>query len=66
MGEVFVYLNSEKVELVDIKLILENLVGMIILINDGIISLKIVKKVFKELIENGGDVKEVVEVKGFV
>lgn len=56
MGEVFVYLNSEKLELVEIKLIFENLVGMICLIVDGMISLKIVKKVFCELIMNGGEV----------
>ena len=36
---------------------------MITLINDGTISSKIAKKVFKELIENGGDAKEVVEAK---
>ena len=39
---------------------------MITLINDGTISSKIAKKVFKELIENGGDAKEVVEAKGLV
>ena len=57
MGEVSAYLNSEKVELADTKLTPENLAGMITLINDGTISSKIAKKVFKELIENGGDAK---------
>ena len=66
MGEVSAYLNSEKVELADTKLTPENLAGMITLINDGTISSKIAKKVFKELIENGGDAKEVVEAKGLV
>ena len=33
----------------------EALAGMIKLIEDGTISSKIAKKVFKELIENGGD-----------
>ncbi len=55
----------KKVELADTKLTPENLAGMITLINDGTISSKIAKKVFKELIENGGDAKEVVEAKRF-
>ena len=39
---------------------------MIKLISDGTISSKIAKKVFKELIENGGDAKKIVEEKGLV
>ncbi len=66
MGEVSAYLNSEKIELLDTKLTPNNLAGMINLIADGTISSKIAKKVFKELIENGGDAKEVVEAKGLV
>ncbi|MGO3732644.1 MAG: Asp-tRNA(Asn)/Glu-tRNA(Gln) amidotransferase subunit GatB [Vagococcus sp.] len=66
MGEVSAYLNSEKRELNETKLTPENLAGMIQLIDDGTISSKIAKKVFKELIENGGDAKQVVEAKGLV
>src|SRR5699024_7332749 len=66
MGEVSAYLNSEKLELHETKLTPENLAGMIQLIADGTISSKIAKKVFKELIENGGNAKEVVEAKGLV
>lgn len=66
MGEVSAYLNSEKLELLETKLTPNNLAGMINLITDGTISSKIAKKVFKELIENGGDAKEVVEAKGLV
>ncbi len=66
MGEVSGYLNSEKMELGATKLTPNNLAGMIQLIADGTISSKIAKKVFKELIENGGDAKEVVEAKGLV
>lgn len=66
MGEVSAYLNSEKLELLETKLTPNNLAGMINLIADGTISSKIAKKVFKELIENGGDAKEVVEAKGLV
>lgn len=66
MGEVSAYMNSEKLELNDTKLTPENLAGMIQLIADGTISSKIAKTVFKELIENGGNAKEVVEAKGLV
>ena len=66
MGEVSAYLNSEKMELPDTKLTPENLAGMIQLIADGTISSKIAKKVFRELITNGGDAKKVVEEKGLV
>lgn len=66
MGEVSAYLNSEKLELADTKLTPENLAGMITLIEDGTISSKIAKKVFRELILNGGDAKKVVEAKGLV
>lgn len=66
MGEVSAYLNSERMELLETKLTPENLSDMILLIEDGTISSKIAKKVFKELIENGGQAKEVVEAKGLV
>lgn len=66
MGEVSAYLNSEQMELTDTKLTPQNLSGMIQLIADGTISSKIAKTVFKELIENGGDAKTVVEKKGLV
>ncbi|MDH6363182.1 aspartyl-tRNA(Asn)/glutamyl-tRNA(Gln) amidotransferase subunit B [Enterococcus sp. PF1-24] len=66
MGEVSAYLNSEKLALEETKLTPQNLAEMIALIEDGTISSKMAKKVFKELIENGGAAKEVVEAKGLV
>ena len=66
MGEVKAYLNSEKLELAETKLTPDNLAGMIKLVADGTISSKIAKKVFRELIANGGDAKEVVEAKGLI
>ena len=39
---------------------------MIKLIEDGTISSKIAKTVFKELIENGGDAEQIVKEKGLV
>ena len=66
MGDVSAYLNSQQKTLSETKLTPDNLAGMIQLIADGTISSKIAKKVFKELIEHGGDAKKVVEEKGLV
>ncbi|MGD6894177.1 Asp-tRNA(Asn)/Glu-tRNA(Gln) amidotransferase subunit GatB [Bacillus infantis] len=66
MGEVSAYLNAEQKELADVKLTPENLAGMIKLIENGTISSKIAKKVFKELIENGGTAEAIVKEKGLV
>ncbi|MCM3773324.1 Asp-tRNA(Asn)/Glu-tRNA(Gln) amidotransferase subunit GatB [Priestia aryabhattai] len=66
MGDVSAYLNSNQKELSDVALTPEGLAGMIQLIQEGTISSKIAKKVFKELIENGGDAKKIVKEKGLV
>ncbi|MDR4379174.1 Asp-tRNA(Asn)/Glu-tRNA(Gln) amidotransferase GatCAB subunit B, partial [Bacillus amyloliquefaciens] len=66
MGEVSAYLNSAQKELEDTKLTPHGLAGMIQLIEKGTISSKIAKKVFKELIENGGDAETIVKEKGLV
>ncbi|RHW32468.1 Asp-tRNA(Asn)/Glu-tRNA(Gln) amidotransferase subunit GatB [Neobacillus notoginsengisoli] len=66
MGEVSAYLKAEQKELHDTKLTPDNLTGMIKLIENGTISSKIAKTVFKELIENGGDAEQVVKEKGLV
>ncbi|MED3821311.1 Asp-tRNA(Asn)/Glu-tRNA(Gln) amidotransferase subunit GatB [Priestia aryabhattai] len=66
MGEVSAYLNSNQKELSDVALTPEGLAGMIQLIQEGTISSKIAKKVFKELIENGGDAKKIVKEKALV
>jgi aspartyl-tRNA(Asn)/glutamyl-tRNA(Gln) amidotransferase subunit B len=66
MGEVSAYLNSKQMELHEIKLTPASLAGMIELIEKGTISSKIAKKVFKELVENGGDPEKVVKEKGLV
>ena len=60
------YLNDNRVELADIKLMPENLAAMIKLIKDGTISSKIAKKVFAETIANGTDPKKYVEDQGMV
>jgi aspartyl-tRNA(Asn)/glutamyl-tRNA(Gln) amidotransferase subunit B len=66
MGEVSGYLNAEQKELEDVALTPEGLAGMIKLIENGTISSKIAKTVFKELIENGGDTEKIVKEKGLV
>ncbi|PKH08811.1 MULTISPECIES: Asp-tRNA(Asn)/Glu-tRNA(Gln) amidotransferase subunit GatB [Planomicrobium] len=66
MGEVSAYLNAEQKELGDTALTPEGLAGMIKLIADGTISSKIAKKVFRELIEKGGDANDIVKAKGLV
>ncbi|MDT9027628.1 MULTISPECIES: Asp-tRNA(Asn)/Glu-tRNA(Gln) amidotransferase subunit GatB [Rossellomorea] len=66
MGEVSAYLNAGQKELEDVKLTPQGLAGMIELIEKGTISSKIAKKVFKELVENGGDPEQIVKDKGLV
>ena len=66
MGELLAYLNSENKELADIALTPQSLAGMISLIENGTISSKIAKTVFKELVENGGVAEEIVKAKGLV
>ncbi len=66
MGDVSGYLNAEQKELADLPLTPESLAGMIKLIENGTISSKIAKAVFKELIEHGGDAEQIVKEKGLV
>ncbi|WGG46005.1 Asp-tRNA(Asn)/Glu-tRNA(Gln) amidotransferase subunit GatB [Rossellomorea sp. DA94] len=66
MGEVSAYLNAQQKELEDVKLTPQGLAGMIELIEKGTISSKIAKKVFKELVENGGDPEQIVKDKRLV
>ncbi len=66
MGDVSAYMNAEQKELGETALTPEGLAGMIKLIEDGTISSKIAKKVFKELIEKGGDPEKIVKEKGLV
>ncbi|MDN4595094.1 Asp-tRNA(Asn)/Glu-tRNA(Gln) amidotransferase subunit GatB [Polycladomyces subterraneus] len=65
-SELLGYLNAHDKELADTQITPQGLAGMIRLIQDGTISTKIAKKVFKELVEKGGDPKRIVEEKGLV
>lgn len=64
MGEVSAHLNKQQLTLEETELTPTNLAQMIQLIEDGTISSKIAKNLFKELVTNGGDANEVVEAKG--
>lgn len=66
MVEVSAYLNAEQKELHETKLTPEGLAKMIKLIENGTLSSKLAKKVFKELIEKGGDPEKIVKEKGLV
>jgi aspartyl-tRNA(Asn)/glutamyl-tRNA(Gln) amidotransferase subunit B len=66
MGEVSAYLNSAQKELDETALTPSGLAGMIKLIENGTLSSKLAKKVFRELVENGGDAEEIVKAKGLV
>ncbi|KAB2331176.1 Asp-tRNA(Asn)/Glu-tRNA(Gln) amidotransferase subunit GatB [Cytobacillus depressus] len=66
MGDVSAYLKAEQKELDETALTPDGLAGMIKLIENGTISSKIAKTVFKELIENGGDAEQIVKAKGLV
>ncbi|GAM15258.1 aspartyl-tRNA(Asn) amidotransferase subunit B /glutamyl-tRNA(Gln) amidotransferase subunit B [Mesobacillus selenatarsenatis SF-1] len=66
MGEFSAYLKAESKELHETALTSEGLAGMIKLIENGTISSKIAKQVFKELVEIGGDPEKIVKEKGLV
>ncbi|RWZ57995.1 Asp-tRNA(Asn)/Glu-tRNA(Gln) amidotransferase subunit GatB [Halobacillus fulvus] len=66
MGEVSAYMNKHYKELHELELTPESLAKMIKLIEDGTISSKIAKKVFTELVKNGGDPETIVKEKGLV
>ncbi|MEN2768139.1 Asp-tRNA(Asn)/Glu-tRNA(Gln) amidotransferase subunit GatB [Ornithinibacillus xuwenensis] len=66
MGEVSGYMNKHYKELHELALTPDALGKMITLIEDGTISSKIAKKVFAELVENGGDPEQIVKDKGMV
>lgn len=66
MGELSAHLNKHQQELHDLAITPEGLAKMVTLIGDGTISSKIAKKVFAELLENGGDPEKIVKDKGLV
>ncbi|MUG66940.1 Asp-tRNA(Asn)/Glu-tRNA(Gln) amidotransferase subunit GatB [Paenibacillus campinasensis] len=66
MGDLLGYLNSNNLELPDVKITGQGLGEMIGLIEKGTISSKIAKTVFKEMLESGKNPQQIVEEKGLV
>ncbi|MEJ8546710.1 Asp-tRNA(Asn)/Glu-tRNA(Gln) amidotransferase subunit GatB [Brevibacillus borstelensis] len=66
MVELLGYLNAGNLTLADVKITPHGLGEMIKLIENGTISSKIAKTVFKEMIETGKEPKQIVEEKGLV
>lgn len=66
MGDIIVFLKNEKISINDIVLKFNNLVELVIIIEDGIISGKIVKDILLELLFKGGLLKELVEKRGLI
>lgn len=66
MGDLSAHLNANDLDVTDVPLTPEGLGKMIALIDNGTISSKIAKKVFKDMLENGGDPEQIVKEKGLV
>ncbi|MET1249051.1 Asp-tRNA(Asn)/Glu-tRNA(Gln) amidotransferase subunit GatB [Sporolactobacillus sp. STCC-11] len=66
MGDVSAYLNSKYMTIDQVPMKAKDLAKLVKLIEKGTISSKIAKKVFKDLIEKGGDPEEIVKAKGLV
>lgn len=66
MGDLLGYLNSNNLELSEVKITGQGLGEMIGLIEKGTISSKIAKTVFKEMLESGKLPAQIVEEKGLV
>lgn len=66
MGDLSAHLNANDLEVDDVPLTPQGLGKMIALIDKGTISSKIAKKVFKEMLDHGGDPEQIVKDKGLV
>jgi aspartyl-tRNA(Asn)/glutamyl-tRNA(Gln) amidotransferase subunit B len=66
MGELLGSLNLANLEITDAKITPQGLAEMIALIQDGTISTKIAKTVFKEMFDTGKNPRTIIEEKGLV
>ncbi|GAI11006.1 unnamed protein product, partial [marine sediment metagenome] len=64
MGELIRYLNEEKIEIEDSPISPENLVAMLKLIDEGVISGKMAKNVFEKMFKTGKEASQIVEESG--
>ncbi|NIM46291.1 MAG: Asp-tRNA(Asn)/Glu-tRNA(Gln) amidotransferase GatCAB subunit B, partial [Nitrososphaeria archaeon] len=66
MSDLLRHLYENNIELSESKITPGSLVGMIRLIDEGVISGKIAKTILPEMILSGTDPREIVEKKGLV
>ncbi|MBE3036789.1 MAG: Asp-tRNA(Asn)/Glu-tRNA(Gln) amidotransferase subunit GatB [Candidatus Atribacteria bacterium] len=64
MGELIRYLNENKVEIEDSPISPEKLVGMLKLIDEGIVSGKMAKGIFEKMFKTGKDASKIVKESG--
>jgi aspartyl-tRNA(Asn)/glutamyl-tRNA(Gln) amidotransferase subunit B len=66
MGELLRLLNANAMEVEEIKIKPEQLAGLLILLEKGIVSGKIAKTVFEEMFATGAGAEQIVQAKGLV
>ncbi|WP_319542888.1 Asp-tRNA(Asn)/Glu-tRNA(Gln) amidotransferase subunit GatB [uncultured Pseudodesulfovibrio sp.] len=66
VGELLPFCNDTVAEACDVKLSPEKLAALLALVDDGTISVKIGKDIFRDLCESGDDPAEYVKAKGLV
>jgi aspartyl-tRNA(Asn)/glutamyl-tRNA(Gln) amidotransferase subunit B len=64
MGELIRYLNENKVEIKDSPISPEKLIGMLKLIDDGIVSGKMAKGIFEKMFKTGKEASKIVKESG--
>jgi len=64
MGELIRYLNEKKIEIYESPISPEKLVGMLKLIDEGVISGKMAKNVFEKMFKTGKDASQIVKESG--
>ena len=66
VGELLPFCNDSETEACDCKLSPEKMAGLLKLVDDGTISVKIGKDIFRDLCESGDDPAKYVKAKGLV
>jgi len=66
LGDVMGYLNARGMEFTDLPLTPEKLAGMLKLMEDGTISIRLAKEILEEMLATGKDAASIVAEKGLV
>ncbi len=66
MGDIFKYLNENKLSILEFNLSAENLAGLVNLVNKGTISTKIAKDIFNDLVSQNVNPEEYVKSKNLI